>query len=256
MTEETSRRSGVAPSMADRGNRTLTRSQLGPVTNSACNCRVRLIPEPYRLGVQPHALHRLPIGPAKTTPRSRLNRGEFRFLYRRSEEAEGTGCRSAAPGDVSEVGATVRRDVGRWQWRPQQTVSRIGVHSNACPALVANISGPIYVDSGSSGGAWSPSFIVPGVSPSTYAWNVVLSGSGSSISGLPSASGYLYLNLTDAVGDTASASLYINVRRPITTVRAGTGYWPIAARMPFRKHASRVAHSIHSAKPAAARPAA
>ena len=29
-------------------------------------------------------------------------RGEFRFVYRRFEESERTGCRSAAPGDVSE----------------------------------------------------------------------------------------------------------------------------------------------------------
>ena len=37
----------------------------------------------------------------------RVVRGELPGVYRRSEEAEGAGCGSAAPGDVSEVGAGV-----------------------------------------------------------------------------------------------------------------------------------------------------
>lgn len=82
------------------------------------------------------------------------------------------------------------------------------------PVLTTTISGPSGVPQDSSG-TWYASLGLPGTSPYTYNWTgVYFSGTASSITAVPSASGYLTLRVIDAAADTAYDSLYVTVCAP------------------------------------------
>lgn len=78
------------------------------------------------------------------------------------------------------------------------------------PLLGVYIGGPTYVVDGGSG-TWDIGYYTPGTSPYTYAWSGILSGADSTVSGSPSASGYLYLRVIDSAADTAYSSYYVSV---------------------------------------------
>src|SRR5579884_3513501 len=81
------------------------------------------------------------------------------------------------------------------------------------PALSAVISGPTGVPSGDSG-TWFASVGAQGTAPYTYSWSGLFSGTASSVSGSPMASGYLYLQINDSAGHSANASWYVTVCDP------------------------------------------
>ncbi len=91
--------------------------------------------------------------------------------------------------------------------------ANVTVLDSLAPLLTVQISGPTGVPYNTSG-TWSPSFGLPGTSPYTYQWTGILSGTASSITGVPAASGYLYLEVWDSAGHTAVASLYVTVCDP------------------------------------------
>ncbi len=75
------------------------------------------------------------------------------------------------------------------------------------PPLTVGLYGPTSV--GSEGGTWSVETGPSGAPPYTYSWSGILSGTNSSVSGTPSSSGTLYLDVYDSNGTHASASLYV-----------------------------------------------
>jgi len=91
----------------------------------------------------------------------------------------------------------------------------IVLSDSATTKLVATVSGPGVMTVGDTE-TWSASITSPhiGYPPYTYAWSGVLSGSGSSISGSPSSTGFLYLTVTDALGYQSSTQLYVSVCQP------------------------------------------
>ena len=78
------------------------------------------------------------------------------------------------------------------------------------PVLTVGIDGPGGVVSGNSG-TWNAEIGLPGTAPYTYAWSGLFSGTASSVSGSPTASGYLNLRVIDATADTANATFYVTV---------------------------------------------
>ena len=96
------------------------------------------------------------------------------------------------------------------------TYTTVTVHDDSTSALHAYISGPTYVVDGGSG-TWNSSIASAphnGTSPYTYSWSGILSGSSSSVSGVPSGTGYLYLTVHDANGLVSQASQYVTVCAP------------------------------------------
>lgn len=87
---------------------------------------------------------------------------------------------------------------------------------SATTALQTSISGPASVANGASGswGASTPTWPHAGTSPYTYSWSGILTGSGSSISGVPSGSGNLSVQVRDAAGASYTASLFVTVCDP------------------------------------------
>jgi hypothetical protein len=81
--------------------------------------------------------------------------------------------------------------------------------------IQATISGPATIANGDSG-TWSASITWPhtGVSPYTYVWSGILSGTSSSVSGVPSGSGTLQLTVTDASGKHFTSNLSVTVCAP------------------------------------------
>ncbi len=81
------------------------------------------------------------------------------------------------------------------------------------PVLTVAINGPTGVPLASSG-TWTPNVGLVGSPPYTYQWTGILFGTAASISGVPSSSGMLTLQIWDTAGHSASSSLYVTVCAP------------------------------------------
>ena len=87
---------------------------------------------------------------------------------------------------------------------------------SATTALRATISGPSSVAYQTSG-TWDAVIAAPpheGTPPYTYYWSGILTGSGSEITGVPSGSGTLYLEVLDSAGGRYDTSVYVTVCDP------------------------------------------
>lgn len=82
--------------------------------------------------------------------------------------------------------------------------------SDVPPPLIAEISGPSQVQPNDPACTWYAD-VTGGVAPYSYQWSGVLSGTGSSVSGSPSSSGWLYLDVTDSNQDADGDDFYITV---------------------------------------------
>lgn len=88
--------------------------------------------------------------------------------------------------------------------------SNVTLTDSLAPYFTAGIGGPTVVyDVQSDTGTWTANIGLPAVPPYTYSWTGLLSGTGSSVSGAISSSGYLYLRVIDSAADTTTNLLYI-----------------------------------------------
>ncbi|HVX41859.1 MAG TPA: hypothetical protein VHB25_20025 [Gemmatimonadaceae bacterium] len=96
------------------------------------------------------------------------------------------------------------------------TSSSATLADSATTYVRAQISGPSSVAAGASG-TWTAEVASPphtGTAPYTYEWSGILTGSGATITGVPSASGLLNMTITDALGYRYTASMSVTVCSP------------------------------------------
>jgi len=93
------------------------------------------------------------------------------------------------------------------------TSTQVSLADSLAPLLTALVSGPTSVASGASG-TWNAVIGAVGTPPYTYAWGGILGGTSSSVTGVPTGTGYLTLRVIDAAHDTANASLFVTVCDP------------------------------------------
>ena len=93
------------------------------------------------------------------------------------------------------------------------TVALTDSVSGVLPTLNVEADGPPYVMYGGGTGTWSATIkpAYPGTPGYTYSWAGILSGTSSLITGAPSTSGWLYLQVNDAAGNSAASSIYVTI---------------------------------------------
>lgn len=93
--------------------------------------------------------------------------------------------------------------------------SSVVLADSATTWVAAGITGPAVITSGDNE-TWSASITAPhlGYPPYTYAWSGVLSGNGSSVTGSPASTGFLYLTVQDSHGFQSTTQIYISVCQP------------------------------------------
>ncbi|MGA9838409.1 MAG: hypothetical protein WBQ26_13945 [Gemmatimonadaceae bacterium] len=93
------------------------------------------------------------------------------------------------------------------------TTAFLAVSTAPYQLVAPYIDGPTQIDSGTVG-FWDADLAHAGEPPYTWWWTGTLFGSGSSLSGSPTESGYLTLHVVDQVPDTAADSTYVTVCLP------------------------------------------
>ncbi len=92
------------------------------------------------------------------------------------------------------------------------TSTTASLADSATTSVQAEISGPSALADGASD-TWTALITSPhlGTAPYTYSWNGILSGTGSSVSGVPSGTGTLFLEVRDATGARYDTSMSVTV---------------------------------------------